>query len=293
MDTGYMIYKKIAFLFLLTAINVYPADSGTKTMKVTSIPLDANRISLDATNSNKHRLTVQLATGEIVQADGTWTKEAIINDYDALMQRRRQPSEPRNQTMVSITNQNDHVIIQNNSQKQTVQRRPKKHSEDLKVPANPSWYAMITSGLSNNKFALVLGALGLGWATMVAKLLYTSYAIAQYDGWGTWYGHLALENGYQGDQAALAQKLFIEIQKRYQNKNINFLSPLVHFMNDIDEETQFLKNFIHIHELLTATKLSMVFPSQLDVQATALVRIARLEFLKNVVIAYAAEYKVN
>ncbi|MCX5922307.1 MAG: hypothetical protein NTX86_03190 [Candidatus Dependentiae bacterium] len=176
---------------------------------------------------------------------------------------------------------------------------PLTHDHDAAMPSTgilstlASYVPTTLSDITTPK--LIVGFLGITYSTLLARLLYTSYyVISSNDTWASWKGQMTISM-LNKIEAQTAQELLAAIQTRYANAPATacFLSPLVYFINDIDGELQQLSNFLRLHRSLDYFKMSFLFPEQAEARTTAKERIARLEYLKTVVLKYVSEYKVE
>src|SRR5581483_1232320 len=247
-----MLQKKIIFIFSFLPIIIKCDESQKQHIRI--ITQSSDPITIAPVNNNRQLIEVTRSGGAFKSNIASQQLE-IQQDSALFKQWQSEVSQGKKSgTTITFVNNNDHVIIQNNKQAQTMPA-PARVPEIQKMVANTAWYTALGGLMQENKMSILFGFLGLSWIAVTSKLLYASYTIANYVGWGTWYSHIAIENVYESDQAALAQKLFADIQKKYQIKHINFLTPLIHFMNDVEMEIALLKNFLHMHEVLKTIKL--------------------------------------
>lgn len=140
---------------------------------------------------------------------------------------------------------------------------------------------------------LFIGGLGLSYAALLTKLLHTSYFfLTKKNTWSCWKEHVSIET-MQKDEKQTAQELFAAMQNQYLNAptNAHFLSPLVHFMNDIDQEFNQLTAFISLHKTIDKLNVTFMFPTQKESLHQAQEKIQQLEYLKILIINWVGEYK--
>jgi len=139
----------------------------------------------------------------------------------------------------------------------------------------------------------ILGAIGLSYAALTTKLLYTSYITLQKkDTWSYWKEEISLET-MRSHEKQVAQELFTAMQNHYKHAPANacFLSPLVYFINDIDAELYQLTSFIWAHRFIDKFNLNFMFPTQKEGLTLTHEKIHRLEYFKTIIINWVGEYK--
>ena len=139
----------------------------------------------------------------------------------------------------------------------------------------------------------LLGSLGLSYAALMAKLLHTSYfVLTKTDTWSSWKSSITIE-AMHPQEKQFAQELFTALQNQYLNAPVNacFLSPLVHFINDLDAELGQLTTFISLHKTIDKFNLTFMFPKQESELHLAREKIKRLEYFKTIIINWVGEYK--
>lgn len=210
-----------------------------------------------------------------------------------------QPTGDCSQAQEAIIIDNTHTISQD-----ATHATINTHSIDPLMPnevlpanhlAKSSWLAaLIPPIIANSRPAhYFLSSLGLGYVAILAKLVHTSYVtLAKLTTWSSWQPGIAIET-MQLHEKQYAQELFTALQTRYINAPINahFLSPLVHFINDVDAELSKLAAFISLHNTIDKFNLTFMFPKQKEALNLAHEKIKRLEYFKSIIINWVGEYK--
>jgi hypothetical protein len=161
--------------------------------------------------------------------------------------------------------------------------------------SNSSWIGAFIPPIIAQSPAIqyFLGAVGLSYAALVAKLVHTSYfVLPRTDTWSVWQANVSIE-AMGTHEKQFAQELFTALQNKYIHAPVNacFLSPLVHFINDVDAELSQLITFISLHKTIDKFNLTFMFPKQENELQLAREKIKRLEYFKTIIINWVGEYK--
>lgn len=116
-----------------------------------------------------------------------------------------------------------------------------------------------------------------------------------FESWGSWHKEYSLEAFLAMPQQQIAKELVIEIQRRYSNNACptDFIGPLISFCTMIDSEIEMVNHYLSTYSLLMRTNLYGLFPlnvAQCDELGDI---IKRLQFIKNIFLAWAADYKIE
>ncbi|MDZ4150085.1 hypothetical protein [Methylicorpusculum sp.] len=132
-----------------------------------------------------------------------------------------------------------------------------------------------------------------------AWLCYETVRGAQYLGkanlWSSWKRAIPLTTLHETPQQEITRELLMEIQKRYTqiDKPTEFMLPLIHFLHDVDTELKNLRYYDSMNSWLTKARASYVVPFDLQRFNTTRERLARLAFVKNLFLTWAADYKLE
>ena len=115
------------------------------------------------------------------------------------------------------------------------------------------------------------------------------------DSWGSWRKEYSLEMLLSMPQQQIARDLVIEIQRRYSNNGnpTDFIGPLILFCKTIDYEIVLVNRFISIYSFLVRSHLYVLFRLNIKKCAELGDTLKRLQFIKNIFLAWAADYKVE
>lgn len=262
----------------------------------------------------------QESTSRVIIYNNHKITQTVTSSRDAYLNRNRYPGHTKNETAthhVDITPldlqaepftsqgpatiDNAHIISQNATQTHDnllpEEQLPTNNAHAYKpyMQSYSSWLAACLPPIlwQSQGVRYILGGIGLFYAGFMAKLLYTShYTIADNTTWSAWKSQMPLE-AMRPHEKAVAQELFAAIQDFYIHAPINacFLSPLVHFINDIDAELNRLTTFISMHKIIEKLNLSFMFPQQQEALHIAHEKIERLGYFKHIVINWVGEYK--
>jgi hypothetical protein len=288
-----MQFKILTILLIITNASTYCSDVPQKSYNFLKVPNNVDTIDM---TPHKDGMQIKFFNqhGEPIIPDASWNTKVYTSDQRIIkhLSQNTQNGEKQNEINFRVVNNNEHVITQNNFQKQEWPIPPRHTIDYDKIPQKPGILSLTASLITSNQGLIVLGSVSLCWLGLMSKLIYSSYTISTQRGWGVWNSHLSMEVLYHSNQIELAQSLFNDIQKAYAEKKNSFLTPLVYFINETDAELSQLKSFLRLHEILGTIKIAALFPKQLEVKEMAFERINRLQFLKNLVNTYATEYKV-
>jgi hypothetical protein len=138
-----------------------------------------------------------------------------------------------------------------------------------------------------------------GIAALYAWLCYETLSGASYLGksilWSSWKRETVLSALQAMPQEDITRELLMDIQKRYTSieKPTEFMLPLIHFLYDIDIELKMLTRYHHLGTWISKTKASYIIPFDVYRFNTAQERLARLAFIKNLFLSWAANYKIE
>lgn len=147
---------------------------------------------------------------------------------------------------------------------------------------------------AEHKGFLFFGSLISVYAVLLARLLYLEYFLSNSSHWSLWKHETPRNQLCLYPQKELAKELLFAIQQRYHTSTTltDFFTPLICFFNFIEQEKKLLQQFITMHRLLDKVWLRRIFPTQHELCKTAQKRLKRLDFLKQLLINWLAEYKV-
>lgn len=193
---------------------------------------------------------------------------------------------------INVINDNGHTIAQHNSSNMKV--------DSCAIPSSSHNQAGLLARTFNSIWSHKLGVLCsiavLGYAGLLSALLYLEYTINQNHGWAYWRKELSLETLQSLDQQLLAKDLFEDIKDKYLPSTytaLNFLDPIVCFINDCDQEMKMLERFISLRNWVACTKLAYVMPAQEQVIAKTIEATVRLKYVKKLLILYLSEYQID
>lgn len=113
--------------------------------------------------------------------------------------------------------------------------------------------------------------------------------------WSSWKRAISLSALHEIPQDVTTRELLVEIQKRYtpSDKPTEFMLPLIHFLYDIDVELKNLHHYNAIGTWLTRVGACHIVPFDMQRFGTTKERIARIAFIKNIFLTWAANYKIE
>lgn len=166
------------------------------------------------------------------------------------------------------------------------------------TPSATSLFSMskLVTQLKNTAFTLNPITIGAGAvATLYAVYLIKLYNMAQQihkkNTWSTWKEHIPLEVMVEVPHQEVAEELFNAIKTKYLPiHNTDLMTPILKFNNAVDHELAQLNQFLHLHDWLSYTKLSYIFPKYEMEIFVAKAKIKRLIFLKDILMAWMSDY---
>lgn len=145
-----------------------------------------------------------------------------------------------------------------------------------------------------NPVTITIGALLAVYAVYQIKMYNLSHYALKRNTWSTWKEHIPLEVMIEVPHQEVAEELFNTIKSTYlPANNTDMMTPMVKFNNAVDRELNKLNKFLQLHEWLSYTKLSYLFPGYEKEIATAKVKIKRLVFFKDVLHAWINDYSTE
>lgn len=314
--------KIIALYVVLNFQNMILASESDTNQPVANTGQKAHTTSVIFFNNNRHRI-IQTVSGDQEYEIRTTTQSRARNPAQRYLQVRaaqnyaneqsedlrigteipaatNQATSPNGESAsITFINDNTHNITQRTRLEPVVTGdTTMKEIDDITIrpqqekSSSLPFLAPVTSFLG--KATYLIGGLLLGYGAVLAKLYYDSYEITQENTWSSWQAQIPIET-LQINEQQVAQNLFQTMQQHYASKTatVQFLSPLIYFINDVDAELSFLRRFLALHGWLAYLKISSIFPGQDDTQKMATEKIYRLEYLKQIVINYVGEYKTD
>jgi hypothetical protein len=121
----------------------------------------------------------------------------------------------------------------------------------------------LCSSCWQHKGALICFTIAALYTTLISTLVYKSYTIPQRCTWARW-GTWTYDELLQTPQAYIAEQLYTAIEQYYQTEPVSygFLTPVIRFLRDVDNELSYIDGFEKIHHWLEKYYLSFLFPQQ-------------------------------
>lgn len=170
----------------------------------------------------------------------------------------------------------------------------KKDKQFLQETFN-GYFTYFSESVKNKKKLLITSsALGI-YSYLWYRLLKTRWILFNSNSLCNWHSEISFEELIHIPQKQLALELLTTIQHRYQTaKNLtDFLSPLMEFLQEINQELDQLTFCISYYRNLQKVYLSLLFPYQCSLIETAESAHQRLSYLKNLFLAWVTEYKMT
>ena len=143
------------------------------------------------------------------------------------------------------------------------------------------------SWIKNNKFRSLFISMSGFIGSIQALLWYFGRILTQPDCWSSWQGHSSLPSLYQMNQ----KELIRELLKHLQQKDLFASQPLLlqRFITESEKELQTLSRFVTLSRIAQKWPFKYLLFRNTELLETIPSRIARLSFLKNIVLGYLRE----
>ena len=210
-------------------------------------------------------------------------------------------------------------VVQNNSiiQKELLKQindinlKVKHHHEvtlnlDFQMPQMPQMPKIPTQAISNGVYEayetirahnkkLALFFVMTGYLATCYQVYSADSYSEQAELWANWRDDLSLEQLLNIPHEQLTHELLTEIQRRYlsQKNPTDFISPLTSFLNTLDNEIKYLHSYKRLREWIYWTYLSRLLPNKTKTHHSFDKQLQRLNYLKNIFLAWAAQYKLE
>lgn len=202
-----------------------------------------------------------------------------------------------------ITNHNDMIIVQANANQEKpseYQQAPEPMATQPLEPNGPmakisaATFSLLSWLPLGSPVKTLLACSALGYTALLIKLLSNQHSIENSKTWSCWKEDLSIAILRKNEQMT-AQQLFADMQKQYgkpTEKN-NFFAPILSFMQSTEQELTFLQQYIKICDWISTYKLTALLPNQKETVTKAKSKIERLEYIRQLIVIFASEYKVE
>lgn len=150
--------------------------------------------------------------------------------------------------------------------------------------------------LINHKKLAGSACVGAGYSYTLYKLFSAHRYLSNNERWSAWKKELSLKALLYAPEIELADELLLEIQQRYLNpaNPTDFLSPLVDFMRDIEEEIEIMKGYDKLYTVLNRLYFLQFFPLiKFNKIQKSGEKVQRLVHLKHIFQLWAAGHNVQ
>lgn len=153
----------------------------------------------------------------------------------------------------------------------------------------------ITSSLYDNRYKIAGITFAAGYLYIFYEVVKGNNYLGRNDTWAVWKQDLALVQLLEVPQKELTHELILEIQMRYTNreKPTDFVSSLIFFMRDIDQEISRTKYLIKLGSWLRSLRIFVIFPINKARFLQATDRLNRLTYLRSLFLNWTAHYKME
>lgn len=167
--------------------------------------------------------------------------------------------------------------------------------EKIPVDTARQWGYRASGFMSRKKYLLLTCTCAVGYVWTCHLCVKANAYMARVDAWSMWKRTFSLDELTHLPQDDLTKDLLIEIQRRYINHNnpTDFIMPLIIFVHEIEHEMAVLKRIQQLSKWLSRLFLVRLFPLNREVVVTIDERIARLAYINNLFLSWAAQYAVE
>lgn len=166
-----------------------------------------------------------------------------------------------------------------------------------KIPVDTAkqWSHRATGFITQRKYLLLAFSCSLGYIWLCHLCVKANAFIARVDTWSTWKRIYSFDELSHFDHAELTKELLIDIQRRYINHNnpTDFISPLIMFVREIEAELTILKRIQLLSRWSKRLFLTKILPLNSEVISHIDERLARLAFVNNLFLLWAAQYALE
>lgn len=189
-------------------------------------------------------------------------------------------------------NENQHTISQH-----TIMRMESNQTmAPSMVKKTDTIFGAVLAASWRYKGTIALIAATMSYGALLGALLYMEQQITQGVGWAHWNAQMSLAELIAMPQDTSAHQLFKDIKHCYlpaEYTMLNFLDPLVLFANACEQEKVLLERFIYLHTWVASTPLHYIVPMQTETLEKAYDQIARLCYLKQLMVSRLADYSLH
>jgi hypothetical protein len=159
--------------------------------------------------------------------------------------------------------------------------------------------ALVPEGLIPARWQrTVMGGLvvATAYAVMRAYVYLLAKELDKASHWWHWKSELSLAALTELPEKELAHELSLEIQERYSKKvvrDVAFIMPLVHFIQDTNYEQEYLEHLITVYIKLDAWGMQNLFAADEEIMQSARLKLARLNFIRQLYMKWLSSYAVD
>lgn len=152
-----------------------------------------------------------------------------------------------------------------------------------------------TNFLYQQRYLLGISLIAGGFAYACHLVVKANRYLENPETWASWRQDMPYELLVTIPQQEIAKDLVLEVQRRYSNPQnpTDFLSPLISFIHAIDDEITMMKRINFAYIWITKLYLGYILPINEKLYCKVEEKLKKLIHLKQVFLAWVAEYKVN
>jgi hypothetical protein len=146
---------------------------------------------------------------------------------------------------------------------------------------------------SHNKLKITAYSLVSLYSYITYRLFTLKYSLIQADNWSLWNNTLSYDELCSLPQVNLGEMLIKEAQQRYTliDDPENFITPIVTFLQTVEQEKKLLTNYISLCGWITTARLGKIFWFDEALTHACEERLKRLAYIRAVFVNWITEYK--
>lgn len=221
------------------------------------------------------------------------TLHAVLNDNQGKIEEHKnviRNSQPINIINLSISTSDLKQMLSSLQQLETTQTSSYQTSKETLQNVGTTFNEFIFK----YKYWLTITAATCIYCSIFYKIAHANRLLSSTDSWCNWKSDLTFAKLLSASQKDLAQELITDIQKKYMDPQnpTNFVTPMVNFVNDINNEIKELESYVKIVNSIKTVKLKTIYPIISDDKLDqAKEKINKLVYTKNIFSEWSVEFK--
>lgn len=151
----------------------------------------------------------------------------------------------------------------------------------------------VTDFIDKYKYWTPVTTVSFIYCCLLYKIMSTNKLMSSENSWCNWKPEIEFNKLLAIPQKDLSVELINAIQKKYSDPQnpTNFVTPMVNFVNDTNEEIKNIQDYVKIAKILKKLKTTYVFPVNDEKINLAQEKINKLTYLKNIFTQWSVDFK--